>query len=70
MIMKTTSGKRKVYCAAVMKVVPSNIDECSDYQAKGSQSKYEMEKVAWVLEVKHGRTMGFKPPEEKKDPFG
>jgi len=68
-IMKTTTGKRTVYCATLMKWVPPNIAECNEYQAKGSLSRYDMEKTAWVLEIKNGRVIGYKPPEPKKDPY-
>ena len=39
---------------------------CNNYQAKGAQDKHEMEKVAWILEIKKGAVIGFRPPSEKK----
>lgn len=41
--------------------------ECSTFLAKGSQSLWDMEQKAWVLEVKKGRPMGFKRPGDKED---
>lgn len=67
-VMKTTTDKRAVYCAALMKYVPSNIKECGEYQAKGTMSRYDMEKTAWTLETKNGQ-VGFSRPEPKKDHY-
>lgn len=64
-IIKTKDDKRRVYCAEIFKFVPPNIEECSDFQGKGTLNKYDMEKTAWTIEVKNGKTIGFKPPETK-----
>ena len=41
------------------------IIECTMFEPKGALNDYEMKKVAWILEAKHGRIVGFKPPEVK-----
>jgi hypothetical protein len=41
------------------------ITECTKFQPKGNLNDYEMKKIAWLLESKHGRIVGFKPPEVK-----
>lgn len=38
---------------------------CTDFQAKGTQDRHEMEKTAWILEVKKGKVIGFRPPKRK-----
>lgn len=68
-IAKTTDNNRTVYCTSIFKYMPQNVSECSDYQSKGDLSKHDMERIAWNLETKEGRIIGFKPPEIKRDPF-
>lgn len=36
---------------------------CTDYDEKGSVSKWDMEKIAWIVTTdKSGKTIGFQPP--------
>lgn len=41
--------------------------QCSAFVPYGSMSKHEMEKKAWVLEVKGKHIIGFKPPQKTED---
>lgn len=43
------------------------VRRCSLFEAKNSISKSEMEKIGWVLEVKGGKVIGFKPPKRGAD---
>jgi hypothetical protein len=47
--------------------VPFLVRACSDYTAKNAPDKWEMEQIAWVLEVKKGRVIGFRPPKGQRD---
>ena len=40
--------------------------DCTKYDDKGYPTQYEMEQMAFVLEVKAGRVIGFLSPEERK----
>lgn len=46
--------------------MPRAVVECTDYSRKTGQSRKEMEKIAWVLETKKGRPIGFFNPTEHK----
>lgn len=46
--------------------MPRAVVECTDFSRKNDQSKKEMEKIAWVLETKKGRPIGFFNPIEHK----
>lgn len=51
-----------IRCRALRKVppVPFPVSECSSYDDKRLPSKWDMEKIAWVLLTKKaGRTIGF-----------
>jgi hypothetical protein len=43
------------------------VRSCSEYARKNEQDRYEMEQIAWVLEVKKGRVIGFRPPKGQRD---
>lgn len=40
--------------------------ECSEYVRKNSQDRRDMERIAWILETKKGRPIGFVTPLEHK----
>lgn len=66
-ITLNAKGERRVRCFNVSEYVHPYIAECNQYVAKGQPTEYELKKLAWDIEVKHGRVMGFKPPEPKGD---
>lgn len=35
---------------------------CTLFEQKNALDKHEMEKIAWVIEVKAGKFIGFRPP--------
>ena len=47
--------------------VPFKVVECSDHSAKNSLDRYDAEKIAWIIEVKAGKFMGFVPPKKRED---
>lgn len=72
MIIKgSQQGQEVLWCSQLGlhgSIVPFRVVECNEYDSKTSMSKYEMEKIGWVMEVKNGKHLGFKPPQkENKD---
>jgi hypothetical protein len=52
----------RVWCAVIFdnpKPMHRAVVECSDYARKTDQSRKEMEKIAWILETRKGRPIGF-----------
>lgn len=47
--------------------IPAPVSECSDYHPINTPTKFEMKEVAWVLETKKGKVIGFLSPEEAKE---
>jgi len=43
------------------------VESCSSFEARGKNTLEEMKRVAWILEVKKGKPMGFKNPDEAKE---
>lgn len=41
------------------------VQQCSDYKSTTTQTRHDMERVAWVLEVKKGKPVGFRPPQPR-----
>jgi hypothetical protein len=63
-IMINTRGQELVKChfhhPSIRMTAP--IVSCSDFQAKGTLDRWDMEKIAWTVETKQGKVVGFKPP--------
>src|SRR6267378_6772920 len=58
---QAVSGLR-VFCQAVYQEplqMLRPVVECSDWARRTDQSKKDMEKIAWVLETKRGKPIGF-----------
>lgn len=65
-IMTDFQDNSRVLCEENQQMlIPRPLKRCTDYQGKGTLSRWEMEKIAWTLNVKGGRILGFIPP--KKD---
>jgi hypothetical protein len=47
-------------------LVDRKVTDCSTHSPKGSMSIHAMKSVAWVIEVKKGKFIGFLNPEERK----
>jgi hypothetical protein len=61
-----TFNERIVHCHALERDVPFIVTECSRYRVDNSQSLWEMEKVAWIIEQKKGSFIGFLSPLDAK----
>jgi phenylacetate-coenzyme A ligase PaaK-like adenylate-forming protein len=67
-VMKAADETVRIHCSLLYqgKDIHPYIIECTTFEPKGALNDYEMKKVAWILELKHGRIVGFKPPEVKE----
>lgn len=45
--------------------LPFPVVECSMYSMKGAMSEWDAKQIGWVLEVKAGKVVGFKPPKKE-----
>lgn len=64
-IVTLKSGSTIYYCSDFSVRLSSPAVECSSFQEEG-KSKWEMERIAWILEVKKGKVVGFVAPNPKK----
>lgn len=53
-------------CCEFPRVVPKPVAECSEFRRKTDGTRDQMEKMAWILETKKGRPIGFVNPIEHK----
>ena len=65
-IAKMADESHIMRCSEFERFLKGKIIECNEYQPVGRLSDYEMEDKAWILEVKKGRILGFKPPEQSE----
>ena len=42
--------------------------ECNQHLSTNAMSEWEAKERGWILEVKGGKIIGFKPPRKKEDP--
>lgn len=66
-VMTDERGREVVYCHYFhpTKRIQMRVKECTDYTARGALSYHEMKNTAWVLEVKKGKPVGFRPPKQE-----
>lgn len=57
-------GKRIVVCTALREneLMTQPVVSCTSFSAKGTLDQHSMFQIAWTLESKEGRVIGFKPP--------
>lgn len=64
-------GQEAVLCHAFGMDPPMQIRrevvECSQHDPVNVMSKWEMEKIAWVLETRGERPVGFRPPKKEDE---
>lgn len=56
-----------IYCTewGDRKEVTFNVVKCNQFSNVLDKDKYELEKIAWILEVRKGRPIGFVSPVER-----
>jgi len=59
-VTKREDGTEFAYCSLMQRHLPFAVSECTDWEAKGTMSRYEMEKIAWIIDPKPG--IGFIKP--------
>ena len=65
LVAKTANGTELVQCGIFRRGIFSKIVECTDYKDMKDKDEYELEQIAWILEVKNGKTIGFQPPKRR-----
>lgn len=65
LIMKTSDGKEFVDCTYQNIELTHSVVECNQYKDIKDKDQYELEQIAWILETKNGKTIGFKPPKRR-----
>jgi hypothetical protein len=57
------------FCNITMpgQLIPFPVSECSDYASKRDAKLADMEKTAWILNIKGGRHVGFVRPDKFKE---
>ena len=65
------TGKQEVICGRldVNALMPRPVVECTMYEEKGTMDEWDMEKIAFVLETKKGKPIGFLSPTEYKEKY-
>lgn len=48
-------------------VISDDVKSCSTYKCEFLSPSYEITSIAWILEVKRGKIIGFKSPLENKE---
>ena len=56
-----------IHCdySSPMRRILFNVRACTEYADRNHPTRYDMEKVAWVLEIKGGKPIGFTPPQSE-----
>ena len=64
----TERGRSEILCTWLhpARAVQDVILECSGYEEIGKPTKHDLEKIAWTLNVKGGRVVGFTPPSKPR----
>lgn len=66
-IEKDASGHEHIFCGIrppQQQELLHKVVECNDHQDKTQKTEKELEKIAWILDVKGKTILGFKPPEK------
>lgn len=68
MIMQE-GNKLEIYCDLLggRGAVNLSVTECTKYKNMKDKEEYEYNATAWILEIKNGKTIGFKPPKRRGD---
>lgn len=54
--------------SSVPLVITKPVIKCNDFDDRNHASRYELEKIAWVVRTdKSGKAIGFKPPDKERD---
>lgn len=58
-------GQELVYCNGIQKYMAFPVVECNAHAPLGEMQEWEAKRIGWVLEVKAGKVIGFKPPKKE-----
>ena len=63
-----TAGSQQIKrCSQLDQRVPFPVNDCSSWDEKGATALWEMHQIAWAVEVKGGRAIGFLNPKQRRD---
>lgn len=65
--MADDANNETVKCTVFHRNLSRPVVECSAFDEKGSQSLWDMERRAWILEVKGDRIIGFKKRKDEDE---
>ena len=54
-------------CSELEQRVPFPVNDCSSWNEKGATSLWEMQQIAWAVEVKGDRAIGFLNPKQRRE---
>lgn len=63
-IFTNEKGTRIRYCRVIERNIHYPVTQCTSYAERGALTRYEMEQIAWILEVSPRRKAGFMPPKD------
>ncbi len=66
-VMESADGREMIKCSQVEERITRKIVKCSDYKNMQEKDEYELNRIAWILETKNGKNIGFKPPKKRGD---
>jgi hypothetical protein len=68
-VMRSEFGHEETWCfnSHPARTIRFPVTSCNEYRREGEMTEYDAKQIGWVLEVKAGKVIGFKPPLRKGD---
>lgn len=57
-IMKDHQGRTDAYCMDIREFIDKPVEECTTYEVRQTMDRYDMEKIAWLIDPKR-KKIGF-----------
>lgn len=64
-VLHLPGNRTRIHCNSMQRDFDYPIESCSSHTEQG-KSQYDFDKIAWVLEMKGTKIIGFVPPDPKK----
>ncbi len=65
-IVEGSAGTQQIKQCAHLGRVPFPVASCSQWQDRSATSLWDMQQIAWVVEAKGSRHVGFLSPEQRR----
>jgi hypothetical protein len=66
-----TEGQRVFECSALgeraVRLIRWPVRRCTEFEEKGSQDLYQLHQMAWILETRKGKPIGFISPLQRHE---